>query len=64
MPDILNGFPPHRITQLRRQGERHFFADDLRDITTDRRLAILVVYAVEWHAAIADVVTGMANPNP
>jgi len=52
-PDILEGIPPHRITRLRRQGER-YFADGLRDITSDRRLAILAVCAVEWHAATAD----------
>jgi TnpA family transposase len=54
-PDILDGLPPHRVTQLRRQGER-YFADGLRDITSDRRLAILAVCAVEWHTAIADAV--------
>jgi len=54
-PDILDGLPPHRVTQLRRQGER-YFADGLRDITSDRRLAILAVCAVEWHAAVADAV--------
>lgn len=52
-PDILVDVPPHRITRLRRQGER-YFADGLRDITSDRRLAILAVCAVEWKAAIAD----------
>ncbi|MGB3247381.1 MAG: Tn3 family transposase [Sulfitobacter sp.] len=54
-PDILEGIPPHRITRLRRQGER-YFADGLRDITSDRRLAILAVCAIEWTAAIADAV--------
>lgn len=54
-PDILSDVPPHRITRLRRQGER-YFADGLRDITSDRRLAILAVCAVEWKAAIADAV--------
>ncbi len=54
-PDILADVPPHRITRLRRQGER-YFADGLRDITSDRRLAILAVCAVEWKAAIADAV--------
>lgn len=52
-PDILDDIPPHRVTRLRHQGER-YFADGLRDITTDRRLAILAVCAVEWQAAIAD----------
>ncbi|MES0865010.1 DUF4158 domain-containing protein, partial [Ruegeria sp. SCPT10] len=50
-PDILDGIPPHRVTRLRRQGER-YFADGLRDITSDRRLAILAVCAIEWAAAI------------
>ena len=54
-PAILSDVPPHRITRLRRQGER-YFADGLRDITSDRRLAILAVCAIEWKAAIADAV--------
>ena len=52
---ILADVPPHRITRLRRQGER-YFADDLRDISGDRRLAILAVCALEWRSAIADAV--------
>jgi len=44
-----------RITRLRRQGER-YFAEGLRDITSDRRLAILAVCAIEWAAAITDAV--------
>jgi hypothetical protein len=51
----LDGVPPHRIARLRRQGER-YFSDDLRDISDDRRLAILAVCTVEWQAAIADAV--------
>jgi len=54
-PDILTSIPPHRVTRLRRQGER-YFADGLRDISSDRRLAILAVCAVEWCAAISDAV--------
>ena len=54
-PDILDGIPPDRITRLRRQGER-YFADGLRDITSDRRLGILAVCAIEWAAAITDSV--------
>ncbi|KAB2531782.1 transposase [Salipiger aestuarii] len=54
-PYILDDIPPHRVTRLRHQGER-YFADGLRDVTSDRRLAILAVCAVEWHAAIADAV--------
>ncbi len=51
----LAGVPPHRIARLRRQGER-YFASDLRDISGDRRLAILAVCALEWQSAIADAV--------
>ncbi len=53
--DTLDGVPPHQITRLRRQIER-YFTDGLRDISSDRRLAILAVCAVEWRAAIADSV--------
>jgi TnpA family transposase len=52
---VLSGVPPHRIARLRRQGER-YFAGDLRDISGDRRLAILAVCALEWRSAIADAV--------
>ena len=45
--DLLETVPPHRIARLRRQGER-YFTDGLRDISGDRRLAILAVCAVEW----------------
>lgn len=54
-PDILWGIPPHRVSRLQRQGER-YFADGLRDISSDRRLAILAVCAVAWRAALADAV--------
>ena len=50
---VLNGVPPHRVTRLRRQGER-YFTNDLPDVSNDRRLAILAACAVEWQAAIAD----------
>lgn len=52
---VLADVPPHRIARLRRQGER-YFAGDLRDISGDRRLAILAVCAFEWRSAIADAV--------
>ena len=52
---ILADVPPHRVARLRRQGER-YFAGDLRDISGDRRLAILAVCALEWRSAIADAV--------
>ena len=54
-PDCLNDVPPHRITLLRRQGER-YFTDGLREISEDRRLAILAVCVIEWRKAIADAV--------
>ena len=53
--DLLETVPPHRIARLRRQGER-YFTDGLRDISGDRRLAILAVCAVEWRVTIADAV--------
>lgn len=53
--DVLDGVPPHRIIRLRRQGER-YFTDGLRDISSDRRLAILAVCTVEWRTTIADAV--------
>ena len=53
--DLLETVPPHRIARLRRQGER-YFTDGLRDISGDRRLAILAVCAVEWRGTIADAV--------
>ncbi|WVX46970.1 Tn3 family transposase ISRsp12 [Roseobacter fucihabitans] len=43
------------MTRLRRQGER-YFTDGLRDISSDRRLAILAVCTVEWRADIADAI--------
>ena len=52
---VLGDIPAHRIARLRRQGER-YFTDGLRDITSDRRLAILAVCVVEWVAAVADTV--------
>ncbi|MGJ8624137.1 MAG: Tn3 family transposase [Yoonia sp.] len=54
-PDLFESVPAHRITRLRRQGER-YFADGLRDLPDDRRYAVLVVCVVEWRAAISDAV--------
>lgn len=54
-PDILVDIPPHRIARLRRQGER-YFTSGLRDITSDRRFAILAVCALEWKTALADTI--------
>ena len=56
--DLLETVPPHRVARLRRQGER-YFTDGLRDISGDRRLAILAILAVcavEWRGAVADAV--------
>jgi len=58
--DILDGIPPHRITRLRKQGER-YFADGLRDVPEDRRLAILAVCAVEWRATLSDAIIETHN---
>lgn len=52
---VLAGVPPHRIVRLRRQGER-YFAGDLRDISGDRRLAILAVCVLEWRSSLADAI--------
>lgn len=54
-PDILADIPPHRVACLKRQGER-YFADGLRDLSDNRRLAILAVCAVEWQAGLADAI--------
>ena len=50
---IIEDIPAHRVARLRRQGERHF-ADGLREMLANRRLAILAVCAVEWQAGLAD----------
>ena len=52
---LFHDVPAHRITRLRRQGER-YFADGLRELPEDRRLAILAVCAVEWEMFLADAV--------
>ena len=52
---LFHEIPSHRITRLRRQGER-YFADGLRELPDNRRLAILAVCAVEWKMFLADAV--------
>ncbi|WP_010219531.1 Tn3 family transposase [Sphingomonas sp. PAMC 26621] len=52
---LLADVPPHRVARLRRQGER-YFADGLRDLSADRRRAILAVCIIEWATATADAV--------
>lgn len=53
--NLCDAVPDHRVTRLRRQGER-YFADGLRDLPDDRRHAILAVCAMEWRLAISDAV--------
>tara|TARA_R110002012_G_scaffold23596_3_gene79941 strand:- start:3155 stop:6043 length:2889 start_codon:yes stop_codon:yes gene_type:complete len=53
--NLFDGVPEHRVTRLRRHGER-YFADGLRDLPADRRYAILAVCAVEWRMSISDTV--------
>lgn len=56
MPDdALAEVPEHRLTRLRRQGER-YYADGMRDLPDDRRFAILAVCVVQWQAMLADAV--------
>ena len=50
---LFHDVPAHRITRLRRQGER-YFADGLRELPDNRRLAILAVCAFEWEMFLAD----------
>ena len=52
---LFDDVPAHRITRLRRQGER-YFADGLRELPENRCLAILAVCAVEWEMFLADAV--------
>ena len=52
---LFDDVPAHRITRLRRQRER-YFADGLRELPENRRLAILAVCAVEWEMFLADAV--------
>ena len=44
--DIIEGIPAHRISRLRRHGERYFI-DDLRDMVSERRYAIMTVCILE-----------------
>lgn len=50
--DLLADIPLHKIKRLHRHGER-YFADALRDLSDDRRYAIMGVCALEWQAAIS-----------
>src|SRR3546814_9088322 len=53
--DLLDGVPAHRVPRLRRQGER-YYADGMRDLPEDRRLATLAVCTLEWRSSLADVI--------
>lgn len=56
MPDnILEDIPLHQVKRLRQHGER-YFANELRDLSEDRRYAIMAVCGIEWQAKIADAV--------
>ena len=52
---VLDGVPPHRVSRLRRLGER-YYADGVRDLPKARQLAILAACVVEWRAGIADAI--------
>jgi len=52
---LFLGVPAHRVTRLRRHGER-YYADGMRDLPEDRRLAILAVCASEWQSRLADTI--------
>jgi len=51
--EVLADVPAHRIARLRRQGER-YYADGMRDLPLERKLAILAVCAVEWRTVLTD----------
>ena len=53
--EVIADIPSHRVARLRRQGER-YYADGLREVPENRRLAILAVCAIEWRAVLADAV--------
>lgn len=51
--DVVEDIPFHRVSQLRRQGER-YYADGLRDLPNERKLAILAVCIIEWQFMLND----------
>ncbi|MBY0519120.1 MAG: Tn3 family transposase [Sphingomonas sp.] len=51
--NLLAGIPAQRVARLRRQGER-YYADGMRDLGRERKLAILAVCASEWRHLLAD----------
>lgn len=52
-PSVIDGIPAHRVAKLRRQGER-YYADGMRRVPEERRLATLAVCAVEWRSSVID----------
>ncbi len=52
-PDIIDGVPPHRITRLRKEGER-LYTGTLRELSAERRLSILVACISQWRSLFAD----------
>ncbi len=53
--NILENIPPHHITRLRQLG-KSYFSHNLKEVSTQRRLAILTVCVIEWQLEIADAV--------
>ncbi len=53
--NILENILPHHITRLRQLG-KSYFSHNLKEVSTQRRLAILTVYVIEWQLKIADVI--------
>lgn len=54
-PAVIDDTPPHQTTRLRKMGES-YFAHQLKEISDNRRLAILAVCVIEWQYAIADTI--------
>lgn len=53
-PDIIRDIPPHRITRLRKEGER-LYTSTLKELPVERRFSILVACIFEWRAIFTDV---------
>lgn len=54
-PRMLDGVPFHRVTRIKRQGER-CFAKNIRELSPARRTALLAVCAIEWKSELADAI--------
>ena len=53
--DLFSDIPHHQVSRLQKMGES-YFAHQLKDISDNRRLAILAVCAFEWQSEIADTI--------